>query len=129
MRTVLRLQVKELKQHQPECRCYIVLTKCDLLDQLTPFASPRISEEEPQSDTGHLKVVTAGCGGSGGSESPGEGHASVKSQQQSLSPTSPFEREYSGDAFAASSGSDGVFPIPPPSPLGQLCRLTLNGSV
>jgi len=120
------LQVKELKQNQPDCRCYIVLTKCDLLEQPQPSADPGVSERgeaAPQEAESKQSKPREGGGaelegvrgeegsrrgGSGRSPPPGEGLVSVKSRQPGLSPTSPFEREYSGDALDASESGEGI---------------------
>lgn len=44
----LTLQVKELKKHQPNCSCYIVLTKSDLLDAPPKIGS--LTENQPKEE-------------------------------------------------------------------------------
>ena len=39
--------MKELQQHQPQCRVYIVLTKCDLLPETPSQLPARVSEALP----------------------------------------------------------------------------------
>lgn len=52
------LQAKEVTGHEPECRIYFAMTKCDLLDHLPSVGAEPLAEASP-SGTLHRLSVTA----------------------------------------------------------------------
>lgn len=109
--------VKELKKHQPNCSCYIVLTKSDLLDAPPKIGS--LTENQPKEE----EVLLASLPEQEAPQSLHDAEELSSSPADALhesnevalpekkpcdSPVSPFDRQSSSENTDRSSHTDGL---------------------